>query len=142
VDKGGTESSNDTDATLVDDGPSRTGLPSHVAQSPEIPSSSVLGKRPRDQRIVMDVDDPLPQSPRDKDEFAATTIRNRASPEPMAPSTSQAEASSSKLLDRDRDGDVKMQGPSQKPAPPRKRTEQNDSTMMFGKHRNSMYFAP
>lgn len=141
MDKGGTESSNDTDATLVDDGPSRTGLPPHVSQSPEIPSSSVLGKRPRDQRTVMDVDGPLPQSPKDKDEFAATTSRNQASPEPMTPSTSQAEASSSKLMDRDRDGDIKMQGPSQKTAPPRKRIEQNDSTMMFGKHCNMMYLS-
>ncbi|KAF9486321.1 cysteine proteinase [Pholiota conissans] len=126
VDKGGTESSNDTDATLVDDGPSRPGHTSHLLQSPEIPSGSVLGKRPRDlDRQLMDVDSPS-QLPMDQD----SASRHRASPELMIFNSSQPEASSSKLVDKD--GDVKMPNPSP-PKPPRKRVEQSDSTMMFGK---------
>ncbi|KAG1813996.1 uncharacterized protein BJ212DRAFT_1482342 [Suillus subaureus] len=50
ADRGGTDSSNDTDATLVEDGPVR---------SPDS-NGSVLGKRPRDeQRMDMDVDTPM-----------------------------------------------------------------------------------
>lgn len=130
VDKGGTESSNDTDATLVDDGPSPTGHhgPSHTSpSSPARSSSSVLGKRPRDidrSKAGMDVDSPITQSPKEKDGFVVVSTRTRASPEP-------AEGSSSKLIDRD--GDVKMSSPPPKPPLPRKRTEANDSTMMFGK---------
>ncbi|OBZ66406.1 hypothetical protein A0H81_13642 [Grifola frondosa] len=56
-DKGGTDSSNDTDATLVDDTPTHSAFdrsPSPV----QSPSSSVLGKRTRDV-VCMDTDDSL-----------------------------------------------------------------------------------
>ncbi|KAF8973501.1 hypothetical protein BDZ97DRAFT_1648272 [Flammula alnicola] len=136
VDKGGTESSNDTDATLVEDGPSRTGIlgSSHVSLSPGRSSSSVLGKRPRDldrQLSEMDVDSPISQSPKDKDDFIVVSTRTGVSPEPITSLDSQAEASSS----TDKDGDTKMSSlpATQKPPPPPRKREQNDSTMMFGK---------
>ncbi|KDR85578.1 hypothetical protein GALMADRAFT_53377 [Galerina marginata CBS 339.88] len=129
VDKGGTDSSNDTDATLVDDGPSRM----VVMQSPGRSSSSVLGKRPRDldrQRNEMEVDSPLSQSPKERDGFVVVpSQRDTRSPEPIA------EASSSKapLVDQDGDTNMAVAPAAQKPVSVRKRVEANDSTMMFGK---------
>lgn len=136
ADKGGTDSSNDTDATLVDDGPSRVPAQS---QSPPRSSSTVLGKRPRDidrQRSSMDVDSPIVSSPKDKDDYVMVPSPRRSSSpqlidkENLAPTS---EASTSKAVDKD--GDIDMGGtpaPEAKPPlPPRKR-EVNDSTMMFG----------
>lgn len=129
IDKGGTDSSNDTDATLVDDGIAVLAS-SRVSQSPERSSSSVLGKRPRDlerQLTEMEVDSPLSQSPKEGDGFVVVQSQNDTqSPEPM-----KAEASSSKnsLPHQDK----KAASTVQKVVPPRKRTEVNDSTMMFGK---------
>ncbi|KAF8167496.1 hypothetical protein B0H34DRAFT_647132 [Crassisporium funariophilum] len=141
VDKGGTDSSNDTDATLVDDGPSRASIlgPSCVSQSPKS-SNSVLGKRPRDldrQRSEMDVDSPLSQSPKEKDGFVVVpSHRNAGSPPTLSQSNQSPEASSSKVHIIDRDGDSTMHAdrPTQPAPPPRKRAEPtSDSTMMFGK---------
>ncbi|KAF9566903.1 cysteine proteinase [Agrocybe pediades] len=131
-DKGGTDSSNDTDATLVDDAPRVT----HTAlsKSPQSPQrSSVLGKRPRDlekQDSSMDVDSPISQSPKEKDGFGAR--REVGSPLSEAASN-RNEASSSKLPEVDADGDTKMKVVTAPPKPAKKRTEVNDSTMMFGK---------
>ncbi|KAJ3512278.1 hypothetical protein NLJ89_g3608 [Agrocybe chaxingu] len=133
VDRGGTDSSNDTDATLVEDGPSRSSF--HPTQSP---GKSVLGKRPRDidrQRSQMDVDSPISQSPPEKDGFVVVSFKGTKSSEPHSPTHSRTDASSSKVYSTDEDGDVRMAAPSpQKPSPPpRKRAEASDSTMMFGK---------
>jgi ubiquitin carboxyl-terminal hydrolase 25/28 len=135
VDKGGTDSSNDTDATLVEDGPSRSSVlaPLHTSQSPSS-SSSVLGKRPYDldrQRQEMDVDSPLAESPKERDGFILVPSM---SPQPSNQIQQSAEASSSKAHLTDEDGDVQMEiAPAAKPAPPlRKRAEPSDSTMMFG----------
>ncbi|KAH9486398.1 putative ubiquitin carboxyl-terminal hydrolase 2 [Psilocybe cubensis] len=138
MDKGGTDSSNDTDATLVDDGPLRSSAPEYpqTIRSPSSPNS-VLGKRPRDmerQNTAMDVDVPLIQSPKDKDGFNFSP--SQKDPSSSGSNSSRAEASSSKLLAKGTDGDSKMLSvpTSQKPVPPpRKRVETNDSTMMFGK---------
>ncbi|KAF9532093.1 hypothetical protein CPB83DRAFT_867950 [Crepidotus variabilis] len=122
VDKGGTDSSNDTDATLVEDGPSRPTIDTTgVSQSP---GKSVLGKRGRDiapAASEMEVDSPIAQSPKDKDGFV---MISRKSPPTAQTAVSEPEASSSKV-----------QAPiSEAPkAPPRKRPEPSDSTMMFGK---------
>lgn len=141
VDKGGTDSSNDTDATLVDDGPSRTTLgPSSLSDSPGQSSSSVLGKRPRDldrQPSEMEVDSPLSQSPKERDGFVLVSAPDDAHPPEVAsPSTdaTKLEASSSKIHVTDKDGDSKMSSSvtSKPPLPSRKRVEQSDSTMMFG----------
>jgi ubiquitin carboxyl-terminal hydrolase 25 len=134
VDKGGTDSSNDTDATLVEDGPSRSSIlaPLRTSQSPNS-SSSVLGKRPRDldrQRLEMEVDSPLSQSPKEKDGFVLVPSM---SPQPSDHIQQSAEASSSKVH-TDEDGDVQMEtAPTAKPTSTlRKRAEPSDSTMMFG----------
>lgn len=134
-DKGGTDSSNDTDATLVDDAPRVT----HTAlsKSPQSPQrSSVLGKRPRDlekQHSSMDVDSPISQSPKEKDGFGAR--REVGSPLSEAASN-RNEASSSKLPEVDADGDTKMKAVTAPPKPAKKRTEVNDSTMMFGEQQS------
>ena len=134
VDKGGTDSSNDTDATLVEDGPSRSSIlaPLRTSQSSSS-SSSVLGKRPRDldrQRLEMEVDSPLSQSPKERDGFVLVPSM---SPRPSNQIQQSAESSSSSKL-TDEDGDVQMElAPTAKPAPTlRKRAEPSDSTMMFG----------
>lgn len=136
VDKGGTDSSNDTDATLVEDGPSRSSIltPLHTSHSPSS-SSSVLGKRPRDldrQRLEMEVDSPLSESPKDRDGFVV--VPSMSAPQPSDRIQQSAEASSSKAQLTDEDGDVQMEiAPTAKPAPTlRKHAEPSDSTMMFG----------
>jgi ubiquitin carboxyl-terminal hydrolase 25/28 len=134
ADKGGTDSSNDTDATLVDDAPSRFSSSDQSPLSPARSPSSVLGKRPRDidrQRAEMEVDTPL------ADDFVMITSSNQPTSEP-----SKGEASSSKCrqvqFSREyTDGDIEMRErtpdrPAEKrpPIPPRKVSE---SVMMFGK---------
>jgi len=135
VDRGGTDSSNDTDATLVDDGPPRP-LTLDTSNIPQSSGKTVLGKRPRDldqQKSDMEIDSPLSQSPKDKDGFVMiSTRKERSSPEAFAQGSSEAEASSSKAQLTDRDGDVRMSTPQKPAPPPRKRAEVSDSTMMFG----------
>ncbi|CAL1693817.1 unnamed protein product [Somion occarium] len=121
----GTDSSNDTDATLVEDAPLRVHErpPSPVPS----PSDSVLGKRNRDGPQRMDVDSPKGET--DKDAFVMVS-------KPSSPQgSSSAEASSSKLVSIDTEQDVEMQDMSTKPPPlpPRKPREVNDSVMMFGR---------
>jgi ubiquitin carboxyl-terminal hydrolase 25/28 len=140
VDKGGTDSSNDTDATLVDDGPSRFSV-SEASPAPVSPNS-VLGKRPRDserQGSEMLVDSPTSES---KEGFVMISKpippSRSTSPPPLehiGPSTSKAPADAIDI-----DGDVDMDGDSRivhsqnnpPPLPPRK-PETSDSVMMFGK---------
>ncbi|KAF9469591.1 hypothetical protein BDZ94DRAFT_1151478 [Collybia nuda] len=141
ADKGGTDSSNDTDATLVDDGPT---LPTLTEAPPRSPQSltrspnSVLGKRPRDnerQPSTMDLDSPVPQSP--SEGYASLpSLRGSNSPPPMSQSSSSKlpEASSS-MSQADIDGDVVMRATSAptKPPPLPPRKSGSDSVMMFGK---------
>ena len=137
VDKSGTDSSNDTDATLVEDAPTRVPLsetsppPSH---SPTCSPNSVLGKRPRDvhlQPSTMDLDSPAPQSPTLDGYVHIPSPRSSSSPPPLEP---QPVASGVQL---DADGDVVMRAtpPPNKPPPlpPRKPAQTSDSVMMFGK---------
>ena len=134
-DKGGTDSSNDTDATLVEDGPSRSSIlaPLRASHSPNS-SSSVLGKRPRDleRQHQMEVDSPLSQSPKERDGFVL--VPSMTSSQPSDQIRQSGEASSSKVHLTDEDGDVQMETPpTAKPATNlRKRAEPSDSTMMFG----------
>jgi ubiquitin carboxyl-terminal hydrolase 25/28 len=143
ADRGGTDSSNDTDATLVEDGPPRIALAEASPKSPRSPTrspNSILGKRPRDvdrQPSAMDLDSPIPQSP-DVDGYAPlSSQRNSNSPPPLIEESSSRlpEASSSMLL-LDNDGDVQMRAtPSPNkppPLPPRKTEKTSDSVMMFG----------
>lgn len=144
ADKGGTDSSNDTDATLVDDGPTLATLTEASPRSPQSPTrspNSVLGKRPRDverQPSAMDLDSPVPQSPSDG-YVSLPSLRGSNSPPPMSQSSSSKlpEASSS-MLQVDTDGDVQMRAtpapskPPPPPLPPRKNVDTSDSVMMFG----------
>ena len=124
IDKGGTDSSNDTDATLVDDGPSRVSI--ETPNSPKSLGKSVLGKRGREidrKTNEMEVESPITESPTDKDGFVMISHKDN---EPEGNFTS--EASSSKLQSRYSD----EASPSATKPQPRKRTEPSDSTMMFG----------
>ncbi len=128
IDKGGTDSSNDTDATLVEDGPSRPTIDTpDLSQSSE---KSVLGKRGRDldgKSHEMEVESPISQSPMERDGFVMISCKDKASVEPQK--NSVLEASSSKMQTNGHEGN----GVSDSKSPPRKRPEPSDSTMMFGK---------
>ena len=66
VDKAGTDSSNDTDVTLVEDGSTRISAPSEtMTASPIQTSFSILGKRSRGAGSKMDID--TPDMDKDKD---------------------------------------------------------------------------
>jgi len=67
VDKAGTDSSNDTDVTLVEDGSTRVIAPSAetMTASPIQASFSILGKRSRGAGSKMDID--TPDTDKDKD---------------------------------------------------------------------------
>ncbi|KAI0756006.1 cysteine proteinase [Daedaleopsis nitida] len=141
TDKARTDSSNDTDATLVDDLAPRSAFdrspsPPVQLQSPKSPSGSVLGKRARDvdPENAMDVDTPAHTPPP-----PGTTVGS-----PMAEETAefvQSEASSSRNVasGSGREADVEMQDASQvgekapPPLPPRKARQTDDSVMMFGR---------
>jgi ubiquitin carboxyl-terminal hydrolase 25/28 len=146
ADKGGTDSSNDTDATLVEDGSSRFPIsePSHSAQS----LSSVLGKRPRESSessgCGMEVDSPIVESPQAQDGFMIVSQPNTLSrpetpPPPLeqaGPSKRNSEVTATPL---DGDGDVVMVDPHAEEGPPQKapsvsprKAEVSDSVMMFG----------
>ncbi|KAH9914723.1 hypothetical protein B0H21DRAFT_816617 [Amylocystis lapponica] len=126
-DRTGTDESNDTDATLVDDAPTHPPYDRSSGSPVQSPTESVLGKRPRD--TMMDVDKPHPQE--------------NSTVESTRPSTSDAQenvASSSKLKPPDASGDIEMReeehdthsGSKAPPLPMRKR-QMDDSVMMFGR---------
>jgi ubiquitin carboxyl-terminal hydrolase 25/28 len=136
VDKSGTDSSNDTDATLVEDAPSRVPISETSPPSPHSPPrtpDSVLGKRARDvqpKSDAMDLDDPAPHSPSMEGFVQIPSSRDSSSPPPLEP---EPMPSSSQM---DADGDVVMRAtpaPNKPPPlPPRKTTQTSDSVMMFG----------
>jgi len=134
VDKSGTDSSNDTDATLVEDAPSRLPLSesSPASHSPTRSSNSVLGKRARDlhQPNAMDLDSPAPHSPTVEGYVHVPSPRSSSSPPPLEP---EPMSSSTRV---DADGDIMMRAtpaPNMPPPlPPRKTAQTSDSVMMFG----------
>ena len=130
ADKGGTDSSNDTDATLVDDVPMRYVPPEQRPNSPVQSPGSILGKRARDVE--------KPPNEMDVDSTESFVIVTRQSPSPVP----AGEASSSSKS-REGDDDIEMLGSLPQPAPaepapkppalpPRKPAEVSDSVMMFG----------
>ncbi len=144
ADKGGTESSNDTDATLVEDGPSRF-VSEPLPLSPPSPSrspNSILGKRTRGlerEKTEMDVDSPPPSSSssrQDYDSFVTVPSR-RSSGSPAATvedevSTEVGGVPSTAPVDKEGDTIMSNDAPpklvsAKKPPPP------SDSVMMFGK---------
>lgn len=132
LEKGGTDSSNDTDATLVDDGASRPSLTGPSYEAPPQSPNSVLGKRARDDKksTDMEVDSPICESPKDKEGFVLVTSPPRTSRK--SPEDSTPEPSSSR---RHEDVEMRNATPSQKPPPlpPRRKPETSSSDMMFGK---------
>lgn len=132
IGKGGTDSSNDTDATLVDDGLSRPSLTSQeVTLSPPLSPTSVLGKRARDEKkgSDMEIDSPTSENHKDKEVFVFLNTPPRAFPKS---SDVPSELSSSKRFNELQDIDTNS---SQKPPPlpPRKKPEVSSSEMMFGR---------
>ncbi|KAI6102677.1 hypothetical protein EDD16DRAFT_1696584 [Pisolithus croceorrhizus] len=133
ADKGGTDSSNDTDATLVEDPPSR------LAKSDS--SNSVLGKRCRDDRGgPMEVDEDIPEtSALDAENNGYVMVSHPPSPRrSKSPRIASAGSSSSQdvtLTLADRTEAVQTSGDTSKkpPLPARKPTANSESVMLFGK---------
>lgn len=139
VDKGGTESSNDTDATLVEDASSRVATSDQLRQSPLQSPNTVLGKRLRGevhQQDAMEIDTSQ------LDEVGFVMVPNpafvRRSSAPLLPS----ETSSSKTPERPKTSatmDVEMLDSALpadtvvKPASTRKPTAASENGMLFGK---------
>lgn len=137
-----TDASNDTDATLVEDGPARppqersSQSPGHEPGSP----NSVLGKRNRNPTArsqEMDVD----ADPADVDKDGYVMVSKPTSPvdtrRSSAPPSSPAKLKKSpprqddvEMKDRSRKGSADVKAP---PLPARKPRENDDSVMMFGK---------
>ncbi|TBU41273.1 cysteine proteinase [Dichomitus squalens] len=147
-DKAGTDSSNDTDATLVDDMAPRSSFdrsspPATQLQSPKSPTGSVLGKRSRDRdgESAMDVDTPA-HTPPGPSALSPPTMKASGSGEEAASFIENAIGSSSKRPATS-DPDVEMQedsslqapgnGKVPPPLPPRKARQTDDSVMMFGR---------
>jgi ubiquitin carboxyl-terminal hydrolase 25/28 len=132
ADKGGTDSSNDTDATLVEDGPSRFPVsdvsPVAQASTPPLDQSNSKEGGPGS---------PMIESPTEKEDYVmisqAMSRGGSESPPPLE------EAGPSARLRIDGDGDIVMNdirtvaGPLQKPPPlPTRKATVSDSVMMFG----------
>ncbi|KAG6331492.1 hypothetical protein ID866_7597 [Astraeus odoratus] len=110
ADRGGTDSSNDTDATLVEDSPSRI--------TKNDTASSVLGKRSREEQggsIPMDIDEDHPQTP------ASDAENNGSSSQYVTPMESKESVQAVEDATR------------KPPLPARKPTAASDSVMLFGK---------
>lgn len=121
-DKNGTDASNDTDATLVDDGPAppRTQERSKSRSPVIVEGSSVLGKRPRAGPMDVDVDMDG-EVEKGKESYVVVDT---------------PEASGSKGKGGETSMDVEMVEDVSKPQPPvlppRKSATVDDSVMMFG----------
>jgi ubiquitin carboxyl-terminal hydrolase 25 len=144
-DEVGTDSSNDTDATLVEDTPTRISTSDQSRHSPLRSPSSVLGKRLRDQprqRSEMDVDSPNAESERDKDSFvmvsSPTSPLHSITPQMLAEGSSSKSRETSKsgeIVDVEmQDGSVPIDRVATKPALPPKTVGTSDSSMMFGQY--------
>ena len=127
ADRGGTDSSNDTDVTLLDGVPTRYVPPEQRSRSPTQLPGSILGKRLRDVK--------KPPNGIDVDSTESFVIVMHQSPS-LAPA---GEASSSKSQEGDIDVEM-LTAPPQAPAvelpkppalPPR-RPDISDSVIMFG----------
>ncbi|KAH9033487.1 hypothetical protein EDB85DRAFT_2289386 [Lactarius pseudohatsudake] len=129
IEQTATDSSNDTDATLVEDAPApragtRTGTGSPVG-SPGASSSSVLGKRVRDKeadvgsRVSID-------SVTDKDNFVIISKSDDAGPSGLGLGVSAGAGTATDV--EMKDAEAPAQSGAKPPLPPRKTSE---SVMMF-----------
>ncbi|KAH7927253.1 cysteine proteinase [Leucogyrophana mollusca] len=139
ADRGGTDSSNDTDATLVEDGPAR------LSQADS--TNSVLGKRLRDdpKPIEMDVDSPTsPASVVGEGGFVMVSKPSspRRSKSPRLLADGSGSGSKVSQINSGVSDDTEMQDSSKAvvaetrktpPSSTRKPTVSSDSVMMFGK---------
>jgi ubiquitin carboxyl-terminal hydrolase 25/28 len=118
-DKAGTDSSNDTDVTLVEDGSTHVSAPSEtVTASPIQTSFSILGKRSRGTGSKMDID--VPDAEKDKDYVIVSKPGTPAeTPEELPPESQVTTGGDVEMLE------VEKPGPT---APVRKGT----TGMMFG----------
>ena len=140
----GTDTSNDTDATLVDDGTVRRSSPSPIhspkpskskspsPKSPRSPSSpSVLGKRNRGK--VSDIDMEGITTSEGGEDYVMVSKASTPPKESERP-TPERKASSSKRKTTERE-DVVMKDVQERkapPLPPRKPATASDTGMMFG----------
>jgi ubiquitin carboxyl-terminal hydrolase 25 len=118
IEQTATDSSNDTDATLVEDAPPRAGAgTSSPVGSPGVSSSSVLGKRSRDKESGsrMSID-----SITDKDNYVIISTSLDAGPSGLG--------DAGKVDMKDAEAPAPS-SPKPPPLPPRKTSE---SVMMFG----------
>ncbi|KAG1770169.1 SNF2 family N-terminal domain-containing protein [Suillus placidus] len=128
ADRGGTDSSNNTDVTLVEDVPGR---------SPDS-NGSVLGKRPCDEQCMdMDVDTPTSPITEGKNGYVMISQPSRGSKSPRlhGESLSSTMPLPSPLPDVEMVNHGNSQVEEQKKAPPlpTRKPTQSDSVMMFGK---------
>lgn len=127
AERAGTEDSNDTDATLVEDVAPRSAMVyERSSTSPPVqsPTGSVLGKRTREgAEAEMDIDQ-------------ATGSASPAQHE-ATKFIEEAIASSSKSVDRDVEMRDETDASRPPPLPPRKAQPTNDSVMMFGRSTSS-----
>ena len=133
----GTDSSNDTDATLVEDSQS----PGRLATADSV--DTVLGKRARDDN-AMDVDeDASPKSPvSDSEKNGYVMVSHPSSPrrsksprlDPASSSSSSSKSISSKeMAVKSSVQQNDESGPQKPPLPERKTQTTSDSVMLFGK---------
>jgi ubiquitin carboxyl-terminal hydrolase 25/28 len=118
IEQTATDSSNDTDATLVEDALPRTGtITGSPVGSPGASSSSILGKRSREKEIGsrMSID-----SVTDKDNYVIISKSPDAGP------SGRDDAAEVEMKDAEAPA---QSGPKPPPLPPRKTSE---SVMMFG----------
>ncbi|KAF9257095.1 cysteine proteinase [Marasmius fiardii PR-910] len=144
-DEGGTDTSNDTDATLVEDGHSRFSADAQppssppLAQSPTRSSGTVLGKRPREparRASEMDIDVPFSSTPEFSSISRASSVPPSQGESSKSPGSTTPDATSA--VEREEPQDVEMKDESQTkktppPLPPRKTPVKSDSVMMFGR---------
>lgn len=128
----GTDASNDTDATLVEDGPIRPMDRSSPSPIREPLSPSVLGKRNRGRTIDVDMEG-ITTSESEKD---YVVVSKSPSPQAKERPTPERKPSSSKRKNTAEQEDVSMKDVQERkapPLPPRKSATTSDSVMMFGK---------
>jgi ubiquitin carboxyl-terminal hydrolase 25/28 len=134
IEQTATDSSNDTDATLVEDsapragtgtGGTRTGSP---VGSPGASSSSVLGKRARDKEVVAS------RMSIDSDNFVIISKSPDADAGPSCASVANAADVEMK------DAEAPAQSGAKPPPPPLPQRKTSESVMMFGAFDNIIIF--
>lgn len=139
VERGGTDTSNDTDATLVDDDPQpHLTATENPTRSPARSPGSILGKRPRDvgkEPSAMNVDEPAGEpsssqsSRRDTPSSTVIACPTPRRPEQMGTIVVDLEKNEPALSD----SPPPLETPEPRPAQPARKPTMESSGMMFGK---------